>query len=40
MNKSNLFLIMTIGAVFVTASIFGSPVTTAFAQGNDTGTRK
>ncbi|ALI35875.1 hypothetical protein NMY3_01672 [Candidatus Nitrosocosmicus oleophilus] len=37
MNKLNLFLIMSIGAVFATASIFGSTMTTAFAQGNDTG---
>ena len=37
MNKFNLFLIMSIGAVFATASIFGSTMTTAFAQGNDTG---
>ena len=37
MNKFNLFLIMSIGAVFAAASIFGSTMTTAFAQGNDTG---
>jgi hypothetical protein len=37
MNKFNLFLIMSIGAVFATASIFGSTMTTVFAQGNDTG---
>ena len=37
MNKFNLFLIMSIGAVFATASVFGSTMTTAFAQGNDTG---
>ena len=37
MNKFNLFLIMSIGAVFVTASIFGLTVTSALAQGNGTG---
>ena len=37
MNKFYLFLIMSIGAVFVTASIFGSTVTSALAQGNETG---
>ena len=37
MNKFNLFLIMSIGAVFAAASIFRSTMTTAFAQGNDTG---
>ena len=37
MNKFNLFLIMSIGAVFAAASVFGSTMTTAFAQGNDTG---
>jgi hypothetical protein len=37
MNKFNLFLIMSISALFVTASIFGSTVTPALAQGNDTG---
>ena len=37
MNKSYLFLIMSIGAVFVTASMFGSTVTSALAQGNETG---
>jgi hypothetical protein len=37
MNKFNLFLIMSISALFVTASIFGSTVTPVLAQGNDTG---
>ena len=37
MNKFYLFLIMSIGAVFVTASMFGSTVTSALAQGNETG---
>ena len=42
MNKSCLFLIMSIGAVFVTASMFGSTITSALAtsalaQGNETG---
>ncbi len=37
MNKFYLFLIMSIGAVFGTAFIFGSTVTSALAQGNETG---
>ena len=37
MNKFYLFLIMSIGAVFVTAFMFGSTVTSALAQGNETG---
>ena len=37
MNKSNLFLIMGMAIVFATGSIFGSIMTPALAQGNDTG---
>ena len=36
MNKFNLFLLISIGAVVGTASIFGSIMIPALAQGNTT----